>query len=409
MVAAAKPPDEKSGRRFGDFNMNKITIGMIGAGRAAELHSASYALVPLPLRLKTIAARRASQLEPACKRFGFERFTIDIDDIINDPEIDVVDICTPPYVHADMIIQALRAGKHVICEKPLTGYFGLPGDEMPIGERVSKRKMYESVLSQLEILGEAVRTSGKKLMYAENFVYAPAVIKAGEIVHAKKSRILFMKGEESLKGSSSAVAGRWDKTGGGIFMRNGVHPIGAMLWLKQQEAAARGVEIKIKSIVGDMGYAVGTLNKYEHRHIAAHPVDVEDSGTAVITFDDGTKAAVIATDNLLGGSKNCVELYCNDAAINCRLTMNDAMETYLLDEDGMDDVHLSEMLPVKTGWNRPFIADEVLRGYVNEMNDFMHCVYFDTEPRSGFALAADTARVVYAAYYSAESGRRVDF
>ena len=51
-------------------------------------------------------------------------------------------------------------------------------------------------------------------MYAENFVYAPGIQKS-EIIRNKKSQILFMKGEESLRGSSSPVAGSWDKTGGG--------------------------------------------------------------------------------------------------------------------------------------------------------------------------------------------------
>lgn len=66
-------------------------------------------------------------------------------------------------------------------------------------------------------------------MYAENFVYAPAVLKAAEIITAKKSRILYAKGEESLKGSSSPVAGEWDKTGGGTFIRTGSHPLSAIL------------------------------------------------------------------------------------------------------------------------------------------------------------------------------------
>ena len=75
-------------------------------------------------------------------------------------------------------------------------------------------------------------------MYAENFIYAPAVVKAAEVVSAKKSRILYMKGEESLKGSSSHVAGEWSKTGGGAFIRTGTHPLSTLLWLKQQEARA---------------------------------------------------------------------------------------------------------------------------------------------------------------------------
>ncbi len=385
-----------------------VTVGVVGAARALELHAFGYKRSSIPVRLKTVMARRPEQLKVAMERYGFERMTTDYEDLLKDPEIDVIDICTPPYVHKDEITRALQAGKHVICEKPLLGYFGRPGDPEPVGEKVSKRVMFERLMEDLDELRSVVKTSGRRFMYAENFVYSPAIQKAGEIIRAKKSRILYMKGEESLKGSSSPVAGEWSKTGGGIFMRNGVHPLGAILYLKEQESLTRGFNVTVKSVVGDMGYAVRGLNEYEHRHIAARPFDVEDAGTAVITFTDGSKATVISTDNLLGGSKNYVEIYANDTAMNCRLTMNDAMETYMVDADGMDGVYLSEMLPIVTGWNKPFVADEMLRGYCNEIVDFMGAVLEDREAEGCFDLAAQVARVVYAAYYSAEEGRRID-
>lgn len=385
-----------------------VTVGVVGAGRALELHAFGYKRSNIPVRLKTVMARRPEQIKKAIELYGFEKGTTNYDDLVNDPEIDVIDICTPPYVHKEEIIKAMQTGKHVICEKPLVGYFGRPGDPEPIGEKVSKKVMFECLLQDLDELRTVVKQSGKRFMYAENFVYSPAVLKAGEIIRAKKSRILYMKGEESLKGSSSAVAGEWSKTGGGIFMRNGVHPLGAILYLKEQESLTRGINVTVKSVVGDMGYATKGLNEYEHRHIAARPHDVEDAGTAVITFTDGSKATIISTDNLLGGSKNYVEIYANDTAINCRLTMNDAMETYMVDDDGMDGVYLSEMLPIVTGWNKPFVADEMLRGYCNEIVDFMGAVIEDREAEGCFDLAAQVMKVTYAAYYSDEVGRRID-
>lgn len=390
--------------------MKKIVIGMVGAGRATELHMQALQRVSgIPLRFKTIVARREEQLIPAKNLYGFEIASYDFEDLINDPEIDVIDICTPPYVHEDMVIRAMESGKHVICEKPLSGFFGREEDPTPIGNKVSKVEMFNQLLQSLEKLQAVVETSGKRFMYAENFVYAPAVVKAAEVIKAKKSRILYMKGEESLKGSSSPVAGEWSKTGGGTFIRTGSHPLSAVLWLKQQEAEARGINIYVESVLGDMARITPSLTDYEHRHIMARPNDVEDMGTVIITFSDGSKAVVIATDVCLGGSKNYVELYCNDAAINCTITLNDLMETYFLDEDGLDNVYLSEMLPSKQGWNKPFIADEIIRGYTDEMQDFMECIYYDREPKSGFKLAYDTIKVTYAAYMSAEIGSKVNF
>ncbi len=148
------------------------------------------------------------------------------------------------------------------------------------------------------------------------------------------------------------------------------------------------------------------LTDYEHRHIMARPKDVEDIATAILTFSDQSRAIVVATDTFLGGSKNYLELYCNDAALNCTLTMNNMLGTYFLDEQGLADVYISEMLPAKTGWNYPFILDEVVRGYVDQMQDFMEAVYYDREPKSGFKLAYDTVKIVYAAYASAEAGHK---
>lgn len=388
---------------------NEICIGMAGAGRATELHiNALKRFTGIPLRFKMIVARRKEQLEVAKAIYGFEETSYDFEDLLTDPDIDVIDICTPPYVHEEMIERAMLAGKHVICEKPLTGYFGMSGDEYPIGINVSKKVMYLQLLESIRRLRQIIRKSGKKFMYAENFVYAPAVLKAAEIITAKKSRILYAKGEESLKGSSSPVAGEWDKTGGGTFIRTGSHPLSAILWLKQQEAKAHGIDIKVKSVIADMGRITPNLSDYEHRHIAANPVDVEDCGTVILNFTDDSRAVIIATDTLLGGSKNYVELYCNDAAINCTLTMSDLMSTYFHLEDNLDNVYISEMLPSKIGWNKPFLEDEIIRGYTDEMRDFMEAIFYDRDPKAGFDLAYDTIRIIYAAYMSAEMGCKVE-
>lgn len=389
-------------------NKGEICLGMAGAGRATELHmNALKRFSGVPVCLKHIIARRFEQVEEKQKLYGFEKASLSFDDLLNDDEIDVIDICTPPYVHEEMIKKAIKAGKHVICEKPLSGYFGLENDEKPIGTKVSKVVMYEKLLESLESVKKVLNESDRKFMYAENFIYAPSVRKAAEIIREKKSRILCAKGEESLKGSSSPVAGEWCKTGGGTFIRTGAHPLSAILWLKHIDGIVHGENIYVESVFGDMGMITPNLSDYEHRHIAARPVDVEDYGNVILTFSDGTKASIMATDTLLGGSRNYVELYCNDAVINCKLTMSDMMDTYFLDEDRLDNVYISEMLPSKLGWNHPFLEDEIIRGYTDEMRDFMECIYYNREPLSGFQIAYDTIKIIYAAYKSAELGHAV--
>ena len=79
----------------------------------------------------------------------------------------------------------------------------------------------------------------------------------------------------------------------------------------------------------------------------------------------------------------------------------------ITDEDRLDDVYISEMLPSKQGWNNPFLEDEIIRGYTDEMRDFMEAVYYNRPPKSGFDIAYDSTKIIYAAYKSAELGRAV--
>ncbi len=385
-----------------------IVIGTIGAGYAAYLHGDGYRHVSgVPVRLKTVCDLNLELASKVKERFGYEQVTGSYADMLADPEIDVIDIVTPPFLHCPMAIQAMRAGKHVICEKPLTGYFGEPGQER-VGD-VPKREMYRKILETMDQLKQVVEETGKRFLYAENFVYATPIRKAARLIQAKKSKILFLQGFVGLKGSSSPAAGQWNKTGGGQLMRNGTHPLTGMLWLKQQEAQARGETITVRSVTADVGTTTACLNEYEHRHISARPEDVEDYAAVSVTFSDGTKCLTIASDTVLGGTQNTLDVFCNDSALRCQITPPKLLDTYFLDEEGLEEEPLGEMLPSKLGWNGAFVSDDVIRGYAGEMQDFMEAVAYGRPAASGFDLAYETARILYAAYQSAEEGRRIDF
>jgi predicted dehydrogenase len=215
--------------------MAKIRIGLAGCGFVSELHMYAYRRVyGVDVEVKAVAARGDHVVDFA-GRHQIPRTYRSFRDLIADGELDVVDICTPPSLHSSMIVEAVNAGKHVICEKPFAGYFGREGDKAPIGKCVPKALMYERVLEDMERTCAAIKKTGRLFMYAEDWIYAPAVTKTAEILKATKDKILFMKGEESHSGSHAAHAAQWAMTGGGSLIRMGCHPLSAVLYLKQVE------------------------------------------------------------------------------------------------------------------------------------------------------------------------------
>jgi predicted dehydrogenase len=387
--------------------MAKIRIGLVGCGFVAELHMHAYRRVyGVNVEVAAVAARGDHVVDFA-KRYHIPTTYRSFADLIGDREIDVVDICTPPNLHASMVVEAMRAGKHVICEKPFAGYFGRDGDQAPIGRRVPKALMYQRVLEQMDVTCAAIKKTGKLFMYAEDWVYAPAVTKTAEILKATGDKVLFMKAEESHSGSHAAHAAEWAMTGGGSLIRMGCHPLSAALYLKQVEARARGEAISAASVTCDVGNVTACLKADERAFIKANPVDVEDWGMLNITFSDGTKASVFSGDMILGGVRNLVETHTSGGSLFANITPNTHMMSYQTSEEKLANVYITEKVDRKTGWQYVCLEEEWTRGYQQEIQDFVECVATGRQPLSDLALAFETIKVSYAGYWAAEDGRRV--
>ncbi|MGY3075162.1 putative dehydrogenase [Bradyrhizobium sp. LM6.10] len=387
--------------------MAKIRVGLVGCGFVSELHMYAFRRVyGVDVEVAAVAARGDRVVEFA-GRHQISRVYRSFTELIADRELDVIDICTPPNLHAEMIVAAMQAGKHVICEKPFAGYFGRAGDEQPIGKHVPKALMYERVLEEMDATRAAIERTGKLFMYAEDWIYAPAVTKTAEIIRATKDKILFMKGEESHSGSHAAHAAQWAMTGGGSLIRMGCHPLSAVLYLKQVEAKARGETIRVASVTGDVGNVTANLKPEERTYIKANPVDVEDWGTLTATFSDGTKATVFSGDMIMGGVRNLIETYTSGGSLFANITPNTHLMSYQTSEEKLASVYITEKVDRKTGWQYVCLEEEWTRGYLQEIQDFMECAASGRPPLSDLALAYETIKVNYAGYWAAEEGRRV--
>src|SRR5579864_4231115 len=387
--------------------MKKVRVGLIGCGFVAELHMHAYRRVyGVDAEVVAVAARGDHVLDFA-RRHGIPATQRDYRALLGDRHIDVIDVCTPPALHAPMIVESLGAGKHVICEKPFAGYFGRMGDPAPIGRHVRKETMYGRLMEEMERTSTAIRASGKLFMYAEDWIYTPAVSKTAEILKATKDKILFLKAEESHSGSHAAHAAEWSMTGGGSLIRQGCHPLSTVLYLKQVEAGARAESIGVASVSAEVGNLSAAVPPEQRPFIQAKPVDVEDWSMLTLTFSDGTKATVFSGDMILGGVRNLVETYTSGGTLFANIAPNNHMTTYLTDEQKLAGADITEKVDRKTGWQFISLDEEWTRGYVQEIQDFVECVAVGREPRAGLDIAYETIKVSYAAYWSAEEGRRI--
>ena len=387
--------------------MKKIKVGLAGCGFVSELHMVAYRRVyGVDVEVRAVAAR-GNHVNDFARKHGIPNAYRSFAELVADRELDVIDICTPPNLHAAMIVEAMQAGKHVICEKPFSGYFGRDGDKAPIGKHVPKAQMYQRVMEEMEQTRAAIERSGKLFMYAEDWIYAPAVTKTAEIIRATGDKILFMKGEESHSGSHAAHAAEWAMTGGGSLIRMGCHPLSAVLYLKQVEARARGEAIHVASVTCDVGNVTASLKPEERAYIKANPVDVEDWGTLTATFSDGTKATVFSGDMIMGGVRNLIETYTSGGSLFANITPNTHLVSYQTSDERLASVYITEKVDRKTGWQYVCLEEEWTRGYLQEIQDFMECVVTGRQPLADLALAYETTKVNYAGYWAADEGRRV--
>ena len=122
--------------------MRELRIGVVGAGWMGKVHAMSYrtarsAFGPDPATpvLAAVADLNIGMAERAAHECGFDRAVADWRTIIDDPTIDIVDICTPNDMHFDVAMAAIAAGKHVYCEKPLANTVDLARQMAEAAER----------------------------------------------------------------------------------------------------------------------------------------------------------------------------------------------------------------------------------------------------------------------------------
>ena len=377
--------------------VNQIRIGIAGTGFAGRFHLENFA--DTGAQVVGVTSARPQSRDAFASLHAVRSFA-SVAEML--PEIDVLDICTPPSSHGDYILQAAAAGKHVIVEKPLTGFYGSPG-------KYGKRHMLDEVVAQAGRLREAVREAGIILGYAENFVYAPSIQKEREIVEKTKAQILRMTGEESHSGSHSPVYGDWSVQGGGSLIAKGCHPLGAILYLKRKEGLARlGHPIRPVA-VSARTHSITRLPAFEDKgFLRTEYRDTEDYALLHVVFEDGMVADVMASELVLGGIYDFVEVFANNHRTRCRLSPVSVIDVYNPRHEQFKDLYLLEKITTNEGWIPASPEEGWSLGYGKELRNFVDSVRTGRAPESDLDLAIDTTLTLYAGYVSAdEKGREV--
>jgi predicted dehydrogenase len=271
--------------------MKDIRVGLIGSGGMGKAHATAFINVPLvfgnePARpiLEIVADVDARALEKWASGFGFPRWTINWREIVEDPLVDVVDVTTPNILHAEMVIAAAQAGKHIYCEKPLA-----------------------TTSSDAARIVAAVENAGVVSIVGFNYLKNPAQAFAKQLIESGDlGEITMFRGtfdQDFLANPDVPFSWRLDRiqAGTGALGDLGSHSIALAQFLVGDIAEVCGLNttrIKERAIsAGGSGYAATAQTGAEKR-----AVENEDITEFLIHFDNGA-VGTIGTSRIGMGRK----------------------------------------------------------------------------------------------------------
>ena len=247
----------------------KLRFGVVGCGSIGPTHAGAIKQIA-DAELVAIADVNADRAAAAAKKFDVAKVYPSHKELIADPAIDITCICTPSGMHSDMAIEAMRAGKHVIVEKPM-----------------------DVSLEACDRLIAAEQQTGKKLSIISQHRFDAATMlvkdaiasgKLGKIVLADAT-VKWWRTQDYY--DSGDWRGTWKLDGGGALMNQGVHTVDLLQWL-----------------VG------GVKTLWAQTRTAAHErIEVEDVAVAALTFQNGAIGTLTATTAAYKGHPVRIDIY----------------------------------------------------------------------------------------------------
>ncbi len=268
-----------------------LNVAMIGGGFMGKAHAMAYAAMPMffwpapaiPHR-KVVVDLTDGAANEARDRFGFDEASSDWQATVNRPDIDIVDICTPNNTHAKIAIEALKAGKHVICEKPLA-----------------------STIEEAEAMAEAAKSSGSTTMVAFNYRRTPAVALAKKFIDdGRIGDVINFRGtylQDWSADPDGPLSWRFQKSvaGSGAVGDIGTHVVDLAHYLVgpiETVQAITSTYVKTRPLQKGAVDKLGASQKSSGGERAE--VDVDDEVMSMVRFANGAIGSIEATRNAWG-------------------------------------------------------------------------------------------------------------
>lgn len=249
----------------------RVRFGLVGCGSIGPTHAASIRQLTEVADLVAIADKVPERAQKLAQKFGVSKIYTTDDELIADPEIEAVSFCTPSGMHADQAVKAMRAGKHVVVEKPMDVSLAAC-DRMIAAEKETGRKL--AIISQHRFDSASV--------FVRNAVQSG---KLGKLVLCDMS-VKWYRTQEYY--DSGDWRGTWAMDGGGCLINQGVHTVDLLQWL-----AGPVESVSARMITG-----------------AAHArIEVEDVVVASLRFKNGAIGTLTASTSCYSGQPARVDLF----------------------------------------------------------------------------------------------------
>ncbi|HIS91876.1 MAG TPA: Gfo/Idh/MocA family oxidoreductase [Candidatus Alectryocaccomicrobium excrementavium] len=350
--------------------MRMLKVGVIGTGGISGVHLGGYSRNP-NVEIYALCDINEKNLARRAEEYKVSRTFTDYREMLALPELDAVSVCTWNSAHAECAIAALRAGKHVLCEKPMA-----------------------LNTAQAEEMEKAAKESGKLLMigFVRRFGNDCAVLKDfidggsfGDIYYAKAQYL-------RRKGCPGGWFGDKSRSGGGPLIDLGVHVIDLCRYLMggPQPVSVYGATF---NKLGDRRQ-IKDARGYSSTVVSQEDIfDVEDMATALIRFDNGAVLSVEASFSLnIEKDVGNIELFGTRAGckLDPELTIFTDMNQYLAN--------------VKLAQSTALSFDGL---FDNEINHFVECIETGRPCRNPAQDGVTLMRILDGIYESARTGHEV--